>query len=127
MGWDFQQCTKKELIKELLDQGKPLDYHLDNYSKTESVLYMLVDTGPKYQGKRVLIFLIEKRIMEGKIWWGYKDMIDTMGPCACTCPLRLIEACTPIEDETVAEWHKEVRAYWASNKLGPKSYSKIYK
>ena len=86
MGWDFAQISKKELIADLL-KSKPLDYELQNFSKTESVLWVLIDTKEKKYGKRVICYLIERRKIEGKYWWGYKDIDDMMGPCAVSCPL----------------------------------------
>ena len=111
MGWDFAQISKKELIADLL-KSKPLDYELQNFSKTESVLWVLIDTKEKKYGKRVICYLIERRKIEGKYWWGYKDIDDMMGPCAVSCPLRLIEASTKIKHDYVKMWHDQVRAFW---------------
>jgi hypothetical protein len=48
--------------------------------------------------------------------WGYKDVDDMMGPCVYTCPLRLIEASTPMKDEYLKIWRDEVYKYWKNEK-----------
>jgi hypothetical protein len=104
MGWDFSEISKKAL--------GCIDFELQNFSRTESVLWSLIDTEQKDYGKRVLCFLIERRKIEGKFWWGYKDIDDMMGPCAVTCPLRLIDASTKIKNEYLQTWQKDVRKFW---------------
>jgi hypothetical protein len=116
MGWTFQECSKKELIEELIKDAKPLDYHLDDFSGTESVLWMLIDTKLKKYGKRVICYYIGRRKIDKKIMWGYKDVDDMMGPCVYTCPLRLIEASTPMKDEYLKIWRDEVYKYWKNEK-----------
>lgn len=51
--------------------------------------------------------------------FGYKDMDESMGPCEVSCPLRILNRLTPIEDmpgglagnEYAAGWREKVREY----------------
>lgn len=50
----------------------------------------------------------------------YKDMDETMGPCECSCPLRIIEGLDPPVGEYAAEWRRRVREYNADRQPAPK-------
>jgi hypothetical protein len=50
-----------------------------------------------------------------KSGFGYKDMDETMGPCECACPDRVMRLLSPIADipnpSYAAEWRASVAAH----------------
>jgi hypothetical protein len=45
--------------------------------------------------------------------WGYKDMDETVGPCAVDCPLAYLDAPHAERDGWAAQWRERVREYHA--------------
>lgn len=43
--------------------------------------------------------------------FGYKEMDETMGPCECAAPLRLLDGLTEPDGEYARNWRERVRAY----------------
>lgn len=61
----------------------------------------------------MFVALLDK---DGKGWWGYKDMDESMGPYVHDCPLALLDKLGEPPNEWAAKWRDKVRAYHARRK-----------
>ncbi len=41
--------------------------------------------------------------------FGYKDMTENMGPCECSCPMRILDLLTPTDAEYANDWRQRCR------------------
>ena len=51
--------------------------------------------------------------------WGYKDMDESVGPCAVDCPLAYLAAPHAPRDGWALQWRERVRAYHAARRARP--------
>ena len=51
--------------------------------------------------------------------WGYKDLDESVGPCAVDCPLAYLAAPHADRDGWAAQWRERVRAYHAARQARP--------
>lgn len=51
--------------------------------------------------------------------WGYKDLDESVGPCAHDCPLAYLDAPHTPRDGWAAQWRERVRAYHVARKAKP--------
>lgn len=51
--------------------------------------------------------------------WGYKDLDESVGPCAVDCPLAYLAAPHADRDGWAAQWRERVRAYHADRRAKP--------
>lgn len=75
--------------------------------------YAAVEKVEKATGARSVLCVIclvnyNPRDKDGMIF-GYKDMDETMGPCAKDCPARILDLLTPIDSEWAIEWRAACR------------------
>lgn len=66
-------------------------------------LWMLIQ--PKEGPSFICLFKLSS--YEGD--WGYKDIDESMGPCACECPVSLLDQADPPTNQYAAEWRARVR------------------
>lgn len=52
------------------------------------------------------VFLLDYRTSEHGHDTGYKDMDESMGPCECECPERILRLLTPTSHEYALAWRK---------------------
>lgn len=52
--------------------------------------------------------------------FGYKDMDETMGPCVCDCPDRLLDLLTPTDSQNALKWREKCRENNRKRKAQPK-------
>jgi hypothetical protein len=55
-----------------------------------------------------------------RMGWGYKDLDETVGPCAVDCPISYLDAPHAKLEGWAAQWRERVRAYHATKKARPK-------
>lgn len=48
--------------------------------------------------------------------WGYKDLCESMGPCAVDCPLSFFDMVPAPKSEYAPAWREAVRAYHATKR-----------
>jgi len=51
--------------------------------------------------------------------WGYKDLDETVGPCAVDCPLAYLDAPHAEREGWAAQWRERVREYHAKKSARP--------
>lgn len=52
------------------------------------------------------VFLLDYRSSESGHDIGYKDMDESVGPCECECPERILQLLTPTSHEYALSWRK---------------------
>jgi hypothetical protein len=55
----------------------------------------------------------------GRGGWGYKDLDETVGPCAVDCPVSYLDAPHLPREAWARQWRERVRAYHAAKKARP--------
>ena len=76
--------------------------------------YAAVERVERSMGERTVTCVVclvnyNTRAKEGDIF-GYKDMDETMGPCATDCPARILDLLTPTDVPNAVEWRAQCRA-----------------
>ena len=113
MGWLYCSSSRSDLIAHLKrDVATSTNLTPIDYSAAGSFLYCLVDvhateTEPAY--KTILVFKMAGGGGSPHYSWGYKDMDESMGPYAYTCPLKFLDAST-CDNPTAIEWRAACRA-----------------
>lgn len=103
MGYDISQQSREQLLEELTAQSVACCYSpLDPVG--QEVLYS-VEVGPG--GKRYLRVCLFTE--EQGFGWGYKTIDECQGPCACSCPVGLLDQCDPPASRGAKKWRDKVR------------------
>jgi hypothetical protein len=107
-GWDW--TSKQRVIEHCIDWGDRF-ITLD-HSIRGKILYVLLqyNEGERKGDVFVAIYLLSKDGQE----WGYKDMDDTVGPCAYDCPLSFIKRTVDsgrVLRQTTIDWHNQIKNY----------------
>lgn len=119
MGWTFTSgATKKNVISEITTQlTGPAMKSIAKCIKGNALWvvfeYTQEQNGHKLGDRWIGCFLLGA---EKGFGWGYKDMTESMGPCAYTCPLSYLEM-VPCPGGYAAEWREKVRAYHARDTM----------
>lgn len=84
--------------------GKILDCAVVNL-RTAYIAYEIGDA----QGKREIVAVVCALgyAPNSHYNFGYKDMDESMGPCECDCPERILKLLTPTEHEWAKEWREK--------------------
>ncbi len=112
MGWLYCSSSRSDLIAHLKrDVATSTNLTPIDYSAAGNFLYALVDvhetpTCPAY--KTILVFKLAGGGDSPYYRWGYKDMDESMGPYAYTCPLKFLDAST-CQSETAIDWRADCR------------------
>jgi hypothetical protein len=132
MGWLY--------MKSLKGHGGPTQY-LDNQFTCECrsrvlrsalvngrVYYAAVEHVRKDGGTREVFAVVclvdfNPGDLEGYIF-GYKDMVETMGPYESACPQPILDLLTPTDNAYANEWRARCRAAIAERAAAPKATSK---
>jgi hypothetical protein len=119
MGWSFlNQCrTRSDLVAHLRRPERFGDkFELARACVVGSRHWYLVrdrETGMHWVG----LDLMQGGRRHG---WGYKDLDETVGPCAVDCPVSYLDAPHVKLEGWAAQWRERVRAYHATKKARPK-------
>jgi hypothetical protein len=121
MGWLYCSSSRADLILHLKrDVATSTNLTPIDFSLAGNFLYALVDihpteTRPAY--KTILVFKLAGGNSESPHYrWGYKDMDESMGPYAYTCPLKFLDASTCDNPGAIA-WREACRAEHAKKAL----------
>lgn len=114
MGWLYCSPTRSDLIAHIKrDVATSTNLTPLGFSTAGNFLYVLVDvhsteTRPAY--KTILVFKMQGSPKSESSYyrWGYKDMDESMGPYAYTCPLKFLDAST-CQTETAIAWRETCR------------------
>jgi hypothetical protein len=118
MGWLY----KDEPI------DNPVDYLINRYThdgerslhqvlaaaRVANTVYMAIKYTDKATGKSFVFAAVILISNTRKHGFGYKDMDETMGPCECACPERIMRLLSPVADipnpSYAADWRTRVAA-----------------
>jgi hypothetical protein len=118
MGWLYQRDPVDNPLAYMM--GK-YNYDCDTHTlqtldgaRAGNTVYLAVKSTDKTTGTSY-VFAAVILISNTKKWgFGYKDMDESMGPCECACPERIMRLLTPIADLPnpgyAAEWRARVAA-----------------
>ena len=119
MGWLFSERwpTRRGLINEIV--STPADkggiVKVLRHCCTGNNLWTLneVVDSDNTTHRFITLYILQKH---GRAYpcWGYKDVEETCGPTALTCPVSYIDACTEPANEWSREWREKVRARYAA-------------
>jgi len=63
----------------------------------------------KPDGRFICLFILDRGCGDG---WGYKDVSESMGPTAVSCPLKYLKMVPTPPNEYGREWREHVKVYW---------------
>jgi hypothetical protein len=116
MGWLFSDRwpTRGDLIKHLVqdnEESKTLRYCCVGNNLWMVREIRLIDNTTK---RLIILCMMQRRASDlHDMKWGYKDVDETAGPTAVTCPLSYIEMCTEPMNEYSRTWRERVRRHHA--------------
>ncbi|MGA8756004.1 MAG: hypothetical protein WB611_06685 [Stellaceae bacterium] len=118
MGWLYQDDPVADPVAELTAH-----FTCDGHTRTWLVLaaarvantvYMAVKSTDKATGESYVFAAVILISNTKKHGFGYKDMDESVGPCQCDCPDRIMRLLTPIDDLPnpgyAADWRARVEA-----------------
>ena len=127
MGWTtfaHRGASSRELcIREVASNNEHFTDTVVDSAQVGSTIYMVVLRRPKGEWTPNSIYVNDE---DGTVRWlavfltsrrkgefGYKDMEESMGPCAITCPRRLIDTASPLRGtgSYAAEWRAKCAAH----------------
>lgn len=119
MGWLYRHDPIDDPIAYLTDQFIHEGEHRANLvlaaARVGSTVYMAIKSTEKTSGKSFVFAAVILISNTQKHGFGYKDMDETMGPCECACPDRIMRLLSPIADipnpSYAAEWRARVMAH----------------
>jgi len=107
MGWMFSPAwpTRKHLITQLTERN---GVETLRHCCTGNNLWCVhrLSNGVKF----ICLYMMQKHKIDGEVCWGYKDIDESMGPNAITCPVSYLEMCTAPEGPYGYEWRQRVYA-----------------
>lgn len=118
MGWIYQNDPVDDpvtyLIREFTCDGERRSLQVLDAARVGKTVYIAIKSTDKASGASYVfaaVILISNTIKDG---FGFKDMDESMGPCECACPQRIMRLLTPIADLPnpghAAEWRARVAA-----------------
>ena len=107
MGWDYLKGqNKKSLVAMLTKPGylakEVVAHEVINTAPGKAELWLVLET--EKAGRLIALCLLESQKGYG---WGYKDMVESMGPYTYSCPVPFLD----MAPETCPEWRVKVREY----------------
>ena len=118
MGWLYQYDPVENPVAHLTAKC-----NYDNERRTLQALaaarvgntvYMAIKSTDKATGESYVFAAVILISNTKKHGFGYKDMDESMGPCQCDCPARIMRLLTPIADLPspgyAADWRARVEA-----------------
>ncbi len=119
MGWLYRHDPVDDPVAYLTDK---FDHDGERYAnrvlaaaRVGNTVYMAVRCTEKATGNPFVLAAVILISNTRKHGFGYKDMDETMGPCECACPDRIMRLLSPVEDipnpSYAAEWRTRVAAW----------------
>ena len=118
MGWLYKQHPVTDPVAYLTGQynhdGAHRTYLVLGAARVSNTVYMALKSTDKATGQSYVfaaVILISNTQKDG---FGYKDMDESVGPCECACPDRIMRLLSPIADIPnpgyAADWRARVAA-----------------
>ena len=119
MGWLYRHDPIDDPVAYLTNQynhdGEHRIYRVLAAARVTNTVYMAVKITEKTTGKSYVLAAVILISNTKKHGFGYKDMDETVGPCECACPNRIMRLLSPIEDipnpSYAADWRARVAAH----------------
>ena len=119
MGWLYKHDPIDDPVAYLTDQynhdGEHRTYRVLAAARVANTVYMAVKITEKTTSNSYVLAAVILISNTRKHGFGYKDMDETVGPCECACPDRIMRLLSPIEDipnpSYAAEWRAGVAAH----------------
>jgi hypothetical protein len=102
MGWIYQNDPVDDpvayLIAEFTCDGEHRSLQVLDAARVGKTVYMAIKSTDKASGASYVFAAVVLISNTKKNGFGYKDMDESMGPCQCACPERIMSLLTPIAD-----------------------------
>ena len=119
MGWLYKHDQIDDPVAYLTGQFTHTSEQRTNRvldaARVASTVYMAIESTDKTTGKSFVFaagILISNTRKHG---FGHKDITETMGPCECACPDRIMRLLSPVTDipnpSYAADWRARVAAH----------------
>jgi hypothetical protein len=116
MGWLYQRDPVDDPVAELTAQftcdGHTRTWHVLAAARVASTVYMAVKSTDKASGETYVFAAVILISNTKKHGFGYKSMDESVGPCQCDCPDRIMRLLTPIAELPnpghAADWRARV-------------------
>lgn len=103
----YERDTKAGMLAYLTHATRLKPYTLLDQATVGNNLWMLV----QHPDGHKIIALELLSYARADSCWGHKSLDEGMGPNACDCPLRILDAAEPNPSGYAAEWRERVRAW----------------
>jgi Domain of unknown function (DUF6927) len=118
MGWLYQNDPVDDPVAELTarftNDGHTRTWLALAAARVANTVYMAVKSTDKATGESYVFAAVILISNSKKHGFGYKDMDESVGPCQCDCPDRIMRLLTPISDLPnpgyAADWRARVEA-----------------
>ena len=118
MGWLYKYYPIDDPVAYLTDQythdGEHRTYRVMAAARVANTVYMAVKVTEKATGNSYVFAAVILISNTRKHGFGYKDMDETMGPCECACPDRIMRLLSPVTEipnpSYAADWRARVAA-----------------
>lgn len=120
MGWLYQHDPVNDpvayLTRELTQDNKRRSLQPLDAARVGNTVYLAVQSTDKTTGCSYVFAAVILISNTKKHGFGYKDMDESMGPCECACPERIMRLLSPLADlpnpsRAAAEWRAKVAAH----------------
>jgi len=119
MGWLYHHDPIDDPVAYLTDQFNHEGEHCINRvlgaARVGNTVYMAVECTDKATGTSFVLAAVVLISNTRKHGFGYKDMTETVGPCECACPDRIMRLLSPVTDIPnpgyAAEWRARVATH----------------
>lgn len=110
MGWLYSErwSTRKDLISHLLDDKERCCKVL-KYCCVGNHLWTLNELTVDGRKQRFITLFMMQFHGASYPYWGYKDVEETSGPAAYSCPISYIDQCTEPHNDYSRDWRIKVR------------------
>lgn len=118
MGWTYQPRARGQTDRAFFGREFP-DLRILECATVRGTFYAAA-MHVRRPGEIFALVCLTQRQPSSAFNYGYKDMDETMGPCAAAAPAHVLAALTPTENAHANEWRARCRARLAkrSPKIG---------
>jgi hypothetical protein len=118
MGWLYQYDPVENPVAHLTAKcnydNERRTLHVLAAARVANTVYMAIKSTDKATGESYVFAAVILISNTKKHGFGYKDMDESVGPCQCDCPDRIMRLLTPIADLPnsghAADWRARVEA-----------------
>ena len=123
MGWLYQHDPIDNPVAYLTDHydydDERMTHRVPAAARVANTIYMAIKFTDKAAGKSwvsAAVILISNSQKHG---FGYKDMCESMGPCECACPDRIMRLLSPVDELPHPGYAASARAAGSSRSRSP--------